>query len=126
MFGNIKKFVYRSKDKETIGRRLKIQERLKFGTCPLYQIYVLDNKNIVSKANFSQVEVICLCLLWEDSKHTEFQNLKKKIVKRPTGFSIYHLRDTSWVKQVDVELSNEELKYFLETVKTLLSLQNES
>lgn len=123
MFGSVRKFSYRSSEtKNTLGRKLKIQERLKSDSCPVYQIIISQNKKVERKVNFSQVELISIYFLWGSEKHREFQSLKRKIVKRARGFVIYHFSENIWNKRTEIEFTEDEEKYFLRTVKTLLEL----
>jgi hypothetical protein len=123
----LKRFRFINRDIDNIGRVFIFKERAsKKGNCPLYQLVFSKEKKIISKVNLQQVELCMLITVWENQNCQEFYNYRRKFVKIPSGFQIFHLQKDSdtnlqvWLKKEEVIFTKAEEDHFLKNAKFVL------
>lgn len=123
MFERLQRYIYDNTETEFLGRRLFIQERIKLGDCPVYQILVKKENRVQAKINLNHVELISLYYTWKNPKIEGLHCGKKKIVKKESTIVIYHLTKGLWKKKSEISFTHEEEKYFLNHIKKYRNLE---
>lgn len=125
MFKRVKRYTYENSEAENIGRRLILKERKKLGDCPLYQVEIIKDNKVSTRANLTHIELIALYFTWNNADIATIYGGKKKIIKVEKGFEQHQLIKNLWKKKTEVVFTQEEEKLFLNHVKEHLHLDRE-
>lgn len=121
MFARLKRYTLDNTNLKNIGRRFVLQERIKLGNRPLYQITIEKNGKLEKRVNLSEVELISLYFIWNHKSIREVCNGRKRYSRRENGFELEKFEHDLWKTKVEIDFTKEEENYFLTLVEENLN-----